>query len=459
MWRYLAFRLNGDGTEDFLAGDLPLTDVTLGDVLSGVDDFTATVPVDHATLADASQVSRAIFVPWSTAIYAEKDGRVRGGFIITDVDIDGENLKLTGDGFTGYPHGIPYVHSTGFVNTDPLDIARHIWDHIQGQDGGDLGVTVVCDPASSPIRLGKLPVEQWPTYALDKTAPLLPEGSQFRVTSTNPITKKVATLYGTATRTHTAPNAGAWCILRRRSDGLIVKDDTGAPAGWDVLGLVTVKEPKIDVGDGETLEPYRLDWFADADLGARFDDLATQGQFDYRMEHAWVGDTVQHTLRIAYGGLGARRDDLRFVVGENVQTIPTLELSGEDFASGVMLLGAGEGRAMIRGSWTRQTGRLRRPKVITDKSIRTVAAAQRAVESAGRAFVEDDAGDIRQLVVRDHPNAPLGSWQPGDTIHVVGARTGWAAGMDMWVRVLSTTTNPATDVATLTVTRTEKGRT
>lgn len=456
-WRYLAFRLNGDGTEDFLAGDLPLTDVTLGDVLSGVDDFSATVPVEHATLADASQVSRSIFVPWSTAIYAEKDGRVRGGFIITDVDIDGENLKLTGDGFTGYPHGIPYVHSTGFVDTDPLKIAAHIWDHLQGQAGGNLGVELEFTPPDSPLRVGKLPVDQWPTYVVgSKVAALLPPGSRFRVKLTATATD---VLYGIADAKYPNINGTARNIFRRRSDGLLVEQKTnGIPAGHDVFGRVNPTQPNEDY-DSVQFEPYRLEWFADADLGARWDDLAKQGKFDYVMRHEWDGNQVRHILRIAYGGLGTRREDLRFVVGENVQVVPTLELSGDDFASGVMVLGAGEGRAMIRASWTSGRGRVRRPKVITDKTLRTVAAAQRVADEAAARFVADDVGDVKQLVVRDHPNAPLGSWQPGDTIHVVGARTGWAAGLDMWVRILSTTTNPATDVATLTVTRTEKGRT
>ena len=463
-WRYLAFRLNGDGTETFLAGDLPLTDVAPAWALSGVDALDATIPVEVASLADSS-ASTSIFVPWSTVIYAELDGRIRAGCIVTDVTIDGSSLKLQADGFTGYLHGLPYVWVTQFVNADPLGIAQHIWDHVQGEPDGDIGVRLVCDPATSPIRLGKLPVEQWPLIKPETVNALLPEGSYFRVVwpkGTKSSSKDV-TDYGTATRAFSAAKVtgDAYYMIRNRSTGNVeILDNTVVPSGFDVFGFLTSKAPKVDAVDGEQLEPYRLEWFTDADLGARWDDLATQGQFDYRMEHAWSADgtRVEHTLRIGYGGLGARREDLRFVVGENVQTVPTRELPGADFFSGVLVLGAGEGRAMVHSSATRETPRLRRPKVITDKSLRTVAAATRVAQAELATATADELGDVKQLLVRDHPNAPIGSWQVGDSIRLMGARTGWDAGLDLWVRVLEWSVDPDSSTATLTVTRTERSQ-
>ena len=113
---------------------------------------------------------------------------------------------------------------------------------------------------------------------------------------------------------------------------------------------------------------------------------------------------------------------------------------------------------MVHSSATRDTPRLRRPKVITDKSLRTVAAATRAAQAELATATADELGDVKQLLVRDHPNAPIGSWQVGDSIRLMGARTGWDAGLDLWVRVLEWSVDPDSSTATLTVTRTERSQ-
>ncbi|NHN55767.1 hypothetical protein G9U51_08255 [Calidifontibacter sp. DB0510] len=468
-WRYFATRLNGDGTETYLAGDLPLKDVQISQVLSGVDNLDATVPVEHDRLR-AAGVDYGIFVPWSTAVYAELDGVIRAGGIVVDVDLDGPSLKLSCDGFTGYLSGMPYGDVTNLVQVDPLKVAGMIWGHVQSQPGGNLGIRLDIDPPTSPIRLGLLPVEQWPMLRNGSTGyPLLPEGSRFRYTwpkTTADAEEKIA--YGVATRTFSPISGTARCVYRRISDGAVAeqtKTTATLPAGWEVLGRIVDEQPQA-ADDGSAWEPYKLEWFADFDLGQRWADLAQLGRFDYWVEHAWgdadgitAGGTVYltHTLHVVYGGIGRRREDLRFVVGENVQVVPAVEVRGVEYADEIITLGAGEGRAMVRGTWRGDSPRLRRPKVVTDKLLRTTAAANRAAATEGARIAPDVRGDVKQLVVRHHPNAPLGSWQPGDQIRLVGAVSGWASRLDLWVRVLETQISPDTgDVATLTVTRSER---
>lgn len=375
-WRYIATRLNGDGTETLLSGGLPLRDIQLSEVLSGVDDFSATVPLEFDRLkGDTGDWS--LFTPWSTAIYAELDGEIRGGWIVVDVDVDNNTLKVNGDGFVGYLHGLPYDGIALFENTDPLVIARHIWAHVQGRPRGNLGLKVVCTPTSSPLRTGKVP-------------PPTKEGQAETTTEGQP-------------------------------------------------------------------EPLRLEWFTDFDLGQRWDDLAQLGKFDYLVEHRWVGDTIEHTLTVAYGGFGRRRDDLRFVVGENVAVVPVVEVRGADYSDHVIALGAGEGRTMIRGEWQSASQRLRRPLVVTDKTLRTKAAADRVAATRGSRVSPELRGDVRQLVVRSHPNAPIGSFRPGDSIRLIGAGRGWAGSLDLWVRILDLQFSPDNgETMTCTVTRTER---
>lgn len=373
-WRYFATRLAGDGTEEPLAWDLPLSGVELTDTLSGPGALSATISPEAARLKDES--GRAVFVPWSTAVYAEASGQIRGGGILTPSStLEGPSCSLDCVGFAGYPTGMPYTHNRSWVGADPLDLVRHIWEHLQGHPGGDLGVVV--DEDTSPVRIGTDP------EAEDKT-----------------------------------------------------NDETAGGAGGDERG------------------PYRLNWWSTTDLGSELAQLAEATPFDFREEHQWAGDAVRHRLRLGYPRLGRRREE-RFVVGENVTVVPTVGYS-DDYASEVLMLGAGEGRKMTRGRAHRPDGRLRRVAVVSDKSLRTSSAADRAAERQVRALL--GAPDISEVVVADHPHAPVGSLTVGDDICVqVPERAGWAGRLDLWVRITQMTTSPdAAGAVTLTVARTDR---
>ena len=150
-WQYFATRLHGDGTESIIGTDIPFTDAEPRRTLSGPDDFgSPTLPVEFARFR--GEDGRPLFLPWSTAVYAEKDGIIRAGGIVTDREAEGQRLSLVVEGFTAYPHGMPFGGRENYVQADPLDIVRDIWGHLQAQPGGDLGMTV--DGVSSPVRIG-----------------------------------------------------------------------------------------------------------------------------------------------------------------------------------------------------------------------------------------------------------------------------------------------------------------
>lgn len=357
-WRYIARRMNGNGTETGLDTEVPISDVELREDLSGPGGITGRITPEIARLKSRGA---PVFVPWSTVIYAEKDGQIRDGAILVDMDDSGPDLALDCMGFTGYASGIPYTSEKVFVQQDPLDVARHIWSHVQGHKGGNLGLTV--DSTKSPVRIGD------------------------------------------------------------------------------------------DPNDPNAKNPFRLIWFADHDLGASFDQLAADTPFEYRVQHAWSGENISHKLVLGYPTLGRRRADLRFVVGENISLVPQIDYDGSEYASEAIVLGAGEGREMIRGSSVGNAGRLRRPVIIADKNLRNKKEAES--RAARELTLRMGDADISEIVVREHPHAPFGSYSVGDEI-LIETTAGWSNGLSLWCRILSTKYKPESSTATLTVVRSDK---
>lgn len=150
-WRYFATRLNGDGTETMLDPDLPLEGVSIDDVLSGDGSINATISPAYPRLIGPDR--KPIMREWSTAIYAENNGAIRAGAILTKSTLAGPQVSLEAVGFTGYGRDMPYTGSGWYgVQVDPLDIVRLIWDHIQTQPGGDIGLELGF--TSTPVKIG-----------------------------------------------------------------------------------------------------------------------------------------------------------------------------------------------------------------------------------------------------------------------------------------------------------------
>lgn len=150
-WRYLAQRLNGNGTGTFLDHAVPLTDVGIELSLSSPDVLEASISPEAQRLKAPD--GRPLFEEWSTAIYAEKDGDIRFGGILADSTFGKSEWGLTCVGFMGYANEMPYTGpGQFFVNTDTLDIVRAIWGHIQAQPRGDIGLHL--DSKLSGRRVG-----------------------------------------------------------------------------------------------------------------------------------------------------------------------------------------------------------------------------------------------------------------------------------------------------------------
>lgn len=363
-WRYLAFRLNGDGTETPLSYDVPLQDALLTEELSGPGGIRGYVGPELERLR--AEDGTPVFRPWSTAIYAEKDNSIRAGAILADMPEDGPRLTLDCVGFSGYLAGQPYGGDISRIQVDPMVMARHLWQHKQGTKYGNIGLQL--DATTSKVRIG-----------------------------------------------------------------------------------TEEKDVKFETGEGEDVEfksgPYLLNWWQTHDMGKEFDDLALRTPFDYRVEHEWDGEEVAHRLRLGHPTLGRRRTD-RFMVGENVRTVPGVDYFGDEYASEVVMLGAGEGRKMVRHPATRpDPGRLHRAVVVQDKTLTSKAAARRAAEAElARRLGEADITEIE---------VPAGSLQVGDEIYIQ-SKKGWTRDLNLWVRILSIATSPAKNTSVLSVARVEK---
>ena len=199
--------------------------------------------------------------------------------------------------------------------------------------------------------------------------------------------------------------------------------------------------------------PYKLNNYDTLNLGEKITGLCEDTPFEFREQHYWDGEEIRHRALFGHPTLGRRRDDLRFVVGENVGTIPTVDRSGDDWASDVILLGAGTGPSMLRVQSAHRRGRLRRPKVITESSIRVKSTGQRLVDRELQARnARDKVSTIR---VWDSPHAQFGDVQVGDEILLEG-RLDWKT-IEIWNRVESISYSPdEPDSYDLTIERSDK---
>lgn len=238
-----------------------------------------------------------------------------------------------------------------------------------------------------------------------------------------------------------------WTHLQAQPDGNmgVIVDATKSQA--------RVGTPAHKDADGRDVaaEPLSLDWWSTHDLGQVIDTLATETPFDFLEDTSWSGERLRHRIRLGYPTLGTRRTGPtapRFALDENVFEIPQLTAEDEDYASDILSLGAGEGKAMVRGPIVRKGGRgLRRVAVLIDKTATT--SARLGALARAQLGVLDGAPRLHTFSVVDHPHARIGTFDVGDEIFVSG-QSGWAT-FDRWVRIVELTIRPD-DPNTVTVT-------
>lgn len=480
-WRYIAQRFDGTsgGLGEFLDFNVPLQDVSIEDVLSGHNSLSGTITPEYPRLKGAD--GKPILVEGGTALWAESpDGEIHGGGLISHSGFSPDgSWSIECEALTGTSVGLPFDDGAWMVNVDPMDIFRFIWTHIQAHRNHNLGITI--DPTTSPVRLGtdliqRVEFDLEPDVSEDlepAPAPVAPPRYP-----TNPLWREAAIK---------ALKARAWkeseveAALKKwlAKDSLVesgnwkpltdkerrIRDRAIEAIGWPPNppspgfreALVVNMRPQLNPPSGGSIVPpteenqegegnpvyqhdaYRLNWYETHDLGSEIDSLSANTPFDWHLTQRWEGDEIRHHIRLGYPKLGRRRDDLRFVVGENIHEPPSLERDGTQYANEVLVLGAGEGASMIRATaFRRDDGRVRKVAIVSDPSIKDVQSAQKLaqVELAKRYNIEN----ISEVVLVDHPHARLGEVDLGDEIFVEGD-IGWVE-IDSWCRVVGRTMSP-----------------
>ncbi|GAA2439918.1 hypothetical protein [Streptomyces glaucus] len=375
-WRFIAQRALG---EDILDWEVPfaLTSNPKRD-LSGPGAMTGTITPEYARMIGSD--GKPILQEWGTKLYLEIDGQIRWGGIVTKTSFDGPQFTIACEGFSAYPHGIPYEgyiisgkkitpadpyagkdknhdgyidgsrpkkkvppppKSYGGPRIDVFDGFRHVWHHVQSKPGGNIGLVI------DSHDLGEL--------------------------------------LGTA--------------------------------------------------DGE--DPWELAWWDNPDCGQVLDTLTTQTPFDWIETHAWANstsNTITHRIRLGRPRLGRKRTDLRFVDGENIAAIAKPEGMGDDYANEAIVLGKGEGKKMKRAQLYRaRGGRLRRVVTVTDKTL----SSDKALRTRGEKELAGRTANLQipAIQIWDHPNARFGSWSLGDDIRVQ-VHVPWVGDVDVWHRIV-----------------------
>lgn len=181
-------------------------------------------------------------------------------------------------------------------------------------------------------------------------------------------------------------------------------------------------EPVKDAA-GETVKetvpvPYELNWWDNPECGEEIDRIVTECGIEWVEEHEWLdrdAGTMRHLIRVA-DRIGGRRDDLRFEDGVNIAVVPSFDEDGDEYASEIHALGAGEGRLSLRSTVAvNRPRRLRRAKFVDEtKDVHD----KKRLDTIATLMLRHSAGlqSTDQIVVVDHTHAPLGAWGMGDEV-------------------------------------------
>lgn len=429
--------------------------------LSTAGTFTCTLSPPRSDMLDSS--GNILMNEWQTACYLEEDDEIKFGGILTSSSGQGPLWVPTFTEFNGYPSGMPY-DGPDYARTDldALDAVRYIWSWLQSQPDGNLGL--VTGPGKAGTDVGAT-TTGGASSTLAKTAS--PGDETITVMAqTDPQTgfpygsaADLAAL-GTKGATSQAPNAG---FPPRTKITIGDESATVAPAAVmqlpdTVVALSSPLKNQHPAGSlVEAVQPpatFVLQYWNNSDCGQEISSIRAEAVFDYYEKHTWTDaakTAVIHQLLFGVPRIGTRRDDLRFAETENIIQQAQITRDGTQFANTVIGLGAGQGSAAVRAVVSVTNGRLRRSFVYADQTVKTVSRMQAKAQKALASMSDIDTPT--QIMVINHPNAPFGSFGPGDDIQILLAE-GWR-NAGIWCRITQMTQDPTGNLMTLTLARSD----
>lgn len=456
-WRYLVQR---PLSKQWLHTDLPLSRDALRWDLSAAGALRGSLAPEVGGML--AEDDRPLLDEWGTFIYAEADGIIRWGGLVISSKFIGSSWYVEAAGFTTYPFGIPYTapeYLRGPI--DPAQIIRDIWAHVQSHPDGDLGVSVIGSTtarrgttSTAALRAAQATWEAAKTVYDAENAKLKTlrdaESAARKVYSTRVADRTAkskalaaAKKTGNAGQIATAQSAYNAAVAAATAQKTVVDQANARTEAQATIveGKKAVLDKAADARDKardqeqEDGGAYLLQWWETPDCGLEIDTLAQETPLDFIESHQWNEDRtdITHTVNVHYPRAGRKRTDLSFTLGENVTAIGDPQRDGDRFANEIIGLGAGEGAGSLRRTTAVRDGRLRRPHVYLAK---TVAKKDRL-----DALIRDERIRRQQpltiptITVKDHPHAPIASWQLGDDI-LVQATLPWLGDVSIWHRVV-----------------------
>lgn len=157
------------------------------------------------------------------------------------------------------------------------------------------------------------------------------------------------------------------------------------------------------------------------DCGDYIDALAKSSPFDYREESEWNADRTDVIKRIhlGYPRLGDEQAHLAFVLNENVLAAQPHTEVADDWVSDIGISGWFPGVEVSAELTNADPDRLRR--YLNEEDL-LVDSNERAAAWAHRKLARRQAPPYWETItiIPDHPNAPFGTFDVGDTITVSG---------------------------------------
>jgi hypothetical protein len=400
--------------------------------LNAADTYTCTLSPPRADMMTPG--GEPLLTEWRDACYLEENGSIKFGGIFTSSTFNGPAWQQTWMGFAGYPNGLTYEGANYSVTfREAMDVVRYLWAWVQTQES-NIGMTVT--PRNTGVQLGA-------------TLPSLPLVDKLNAPSKT----------GEHTLSIAHPdNFQAGMVIRVGDEGStyvigamvghiarLTTNLKGASSRYHVEATVTQIVPPT---------PFQLFWWNSTDIGNEIEQIRQEAVFDWRETHTWdsaAKASVRHLWDVGVPRLGSRRTHLRFTEGENIVQPATVTRDGSAYADRVIALGYGSGSTTVRAEANDRRDQLHRPFIYTDAAMMTTARASAVARKELATRVNIDA--VTQIVVKNHPHAPFGTFFCGDDI-LVQLATGWR-NTSIWSRITSITQNPTTSLMTLGLARSD----
>lgn len=176
------------------------------------------------------------------------------------------------------------------------------------------------------------------------------------------------------------------------------------------------------------------------DCGDQITSLARDLPLDLFERVSWnpARTVVSKKMEIAYPLGGFHQDYLTFRMGENVIAAEPADESENDPVTDVIIRSWAPGRVMTSMLGNNDMTRARRTALEEDVNI---DSTERAAAWAKRKLQKRNVPKSFKKITIDpnHPNAPFGKFDVGDTIRVQAPNFPWLGDVDEWHRIISMT--------------------